>query len=251
MFNFTAEVKFELKHSYFQRLHDAVHHLPEHVVHRLNPTVEQLSSPRQEKERYFRSPEPYFECLKLDQEVQMKALHVILNSTPEFPVLVAGPFGTGKTRMLARAAYDILGKQYSRVLICAHHQASVDTFVEYFGAMKRNEGYPWPIGIVRVLPNDNYRSEARNCYGDFFMTINKVSERTLENCRLVITTLGIAPYLCDKIRHSFFSDILIDEGAQTREPETVGPLRLAGKRTRIVIAGDHCQVKTTTTLQMY
>ena len=34
----------------------------------------------------------------------------------------------------------------------------------------------------------------------------------------------------------------MDEGAQTREPESVGPLCLANKETKIVIAGDHNQV---------
>ena len=57
----------------------------------------------------------------------------------------------------------------------------------------------------------------------------------------------MAPYLYHKIpgewkRRGFYTDILIDEGAQTREPETVGPLSLAGRFTRIVIAGDHRQV---------
>lgn len=78
------------------------------------------------------------------------------------------------------------------------------------------------------------------------MSIGNITENTLERCRLVITTLGTAPRLFHKIsgdnRRNFFSDILIDEGAQTREPETVGPLSLAGKFTKIVIAGDHCQV---------
>jgi len=40
-----------------------------------------------------------------------------------------------------------------------------------------------------------------------------------------------------------FTHILIDEGAQSREPEAVAPLSLADKHTKIVIAGDHMQVK--------
>ena len=243
MFYFKAEVKFELKHSYFQHLHVAINRLPQHVVRRLNPTLEQLSFPREEKRHYFRSPEPPYDCLQLDQ-VQMKALHVTLNSSPDFPILVAGPFGTGKTRLLARAAYDILGKRRSRVLICAHHHVSVDTFMNYFGAMKRDEDNPWPIGMVRVLPDGHYQSATKSKYEDFFVNISDLSERVLENSRLIITTLGTAPKLFNKIqnRRVFFSDILIDEGAQTREPETVAPLSLAGENTRIIIAGDHCQV---------
>ena len=33
--------------------------------------------------------------------------------------------------------------------------------------------------------------------------------------------------------------ILIDEGAQTREPETIAPLSLCGPKTVIAIVGDH------------
>ena len=243
-FVFTAEVKFELKHSYFQGLHNAVHLLPEYVILKLNPTVEQLSTPREERAYYYRSSEPPYERLKLD-EMQMKSLHVILNSNPDFPILVAGPFGTGKTQLLARATYDILRKKNSRVLICAHHQASVDTFVKYFGAMKEDKVNPWPIDMVRILPNGNYKSETKDKYENYFMTISNINRRVLDNSRLVITTLGTAVKLHKFLgrRENFFSDILIDEGALTREPETVGPLSLAGKYTRIVIAGDHRQVK--------
>ena len=242
--HFKAKVKFELKHSYFQRLHNAIKHLPEHVISKLNPTVEELSCCQTERLYYYHSPPPPYECLQLD-ETQKKALHVVLNSSAKFPILVAGPFGTGKTRMLARAAYDILGKPKSRVLICAHHQASVDTFVDYFGKiMEKQQENPWVMNMVRIIPHNSYKSKTRDNYNRYFISVTDISEEMLETCRLVITTLGTAPRLFHKIREIYnsFSDILIDEGAQTREPETVGPLCLARKFTRIIIAGDHCQV---------
>lgn len=154
---FKAKIVFELKHNYFKRLHDAIQHLPRHIVLKLNPTVEILSCPQKQRQHYYRSREPPYENLQLD-ESQTKALHVILNATNEFPILLAGPFGTGKTRLLARAAYDILGKPRSRVLICAHHQASVDTFVEYFGKIIKNEYEPWDKEMVRILPTGSYNS---------------------------------------------------------------------------------------------
>ena len=39
-----------------------------------------------------------------------------------------------------------------------------------------------------------------------------------------------------------FTHILIDEGAQTREPETIAPLSMANCHTKIIIAGDNQQV---------
>lgn len=41
----------------------------------------------------------------------------------------------------------------------------------------------------------------------------------------------------------FFTHILLDEAAQAMECETIMPLALANKNTRIVLAGDHMQVR--------
>ena len=183
--------------------------------------------------------------------MQTKALNKILNSSPGLPVLVAGPFGTGKTRLLARTAYEILeSSPNSRVMICAHHQVSADTFLEYFGEMIMDEENPWACEMIRVVPNHTYRKKGGK-YSSFIVTRPELkSRKALERSRLVVTTLGVAPSIFhlvpgdnSSIKRQYFSDILIDEGAQTREPETVGPLTLAGVNTRIVIAGDHCQVR--------
>ena len=177
-------------------------------------------------------------------DMQLKALRSILCSSPELPVLVAGPFGTGKTRLLARTAFEILRDKHSRVLICAHHQASVDTFVEYFGMVE-----DWGVSMIRIIPDKSYRSKTRNRYGTCYKTKYAITSEDMIESRLIITTLGMAVPLFHKVpgenpdmKRRFFSDILIDEGAQTREPETVSPLSLAGIGTRIIIAGDHCQV---------
>ena len=242
-FHFTANIKFELKYFYFQQLHKAIDCLPKNVICKLTPAMEQLLG--EDEKTSIESSRPNYERLYLDK-MQLKALHVILNSTPKLPILVAGPFGTGKTRMLARAAYDILKKRQTRVLICAHHQLSADTFVSYFGPMIKDEVNPWHIDMVRIIPNKSYNLNDHRKYKNFFETANNISWQQIRTKRIVITTLGTVLKLRDKIPRdkwtNFFSDILIDEGAQTREPEMVSPLAFAGESTRIVIAGDHCQV---------
>lgn len=40
-----------------------------------------------------------------------------------------------------------------------------------------------------------------------------------------------------------FTHILLDEAAQAMECETIMPFALASKSTRIVLAGDHMQVR--------
>ena len=240
-FSFKAEVKFELKHSYFERCHKAVRYLTLNTVQRLNPTRSCLETDRSE---YIPGVPPY-DNIKLDQ-VQLKALCGTLSSSRASPILIAGPFGTGKTRLLARAAYEILKWRNARVLICAHHQTSADTFVDYFSDMKQSG---WEVGVIRVVPNPTYAHLGRAKKGVTLKTKYGLSQNDLENNRLVIATLGVAPTLLLKLpgerRKGFFTDILIDEGAQTREPEAVGPLGLAGRYTRIIVAGDHCQVRHT------
>lgn len=54
-------------------------------------------------------------------------------------------------------------------------------------------------------------------------------------------------YLCFT---GFFTHILLDEAAQAMECETIMPLALANKNTRIVLAGDHMQVRAMEFLSM-
>ena len=210
---------FELKHSFFQRLHAALDKLNPEIINKIMPSRDIFSD---ESRRPWIPGKPKYEALELDS-YQQRALGTIMSCSPGAPVLVTGPFGTGKTRLLARAAYEILRSPKSRVLICAHHQASVDTFVEILGNIINNE-------LVRIIPNKSYHSQTRKKYPHLFA-------RNSQSQRLVITTLGILR------THSKFSHILIDEGAQAREPDIIGPLRFAHRWTKIIIAGDHLQVK--------
>lgn len=224
-------VHFELKHSYFQRMHDALDKVTPEIIEKIMPSIENFID---DKTWVWNPGKPDHESLKLDS-YQQRALRTILNCSSGAPALVTGPFGTGKTRLLARAAYEILRKfSKSRVLICAHHQASVDTFVEILGPiMDHNE-------MIRVIPNDSYHSKTRSSdrFSHLFIPrhADKFNKETAKRSRLVITTLGTLT-----IRENF-THILIDEGAQTREPEILRPICFANPWTRIVIAGDHLQV---------
>ena len=64
--------------------------------------------------------------------------------------------------------------------------------------------------------------------------------------RVIITTFLTATNLRQKEAEShqplIFSHILIDEGAQTREPEAIGALAVAKEETKVVIVGDNKQV---------
>ena len=237
-FEFSAYVQFELKHSYFQRLHKAIDMLSPEMIVKVMPERNDFREGNR-----FVAGKPEYEWLKLDTTGQMQALDAITSSRSTAPVLVVGPFGTGKTRVLARAAYQILRTRDSRVrvLICAHHQASVDTFMECFGEMKQDLNEPWRVKLVRIIPNKSYHSKTRDNFEVFYKTASEIKDR-MNSFRLFVTTLGTALHLIPKLANSF-THILMDEGAQTREPESIGPLCLANRDTKIIIAGDHYQVR--------
>ena len=229
--SFKAFVKFELKHKYFQRLHEAVDRLPQAALSKIFPSEAHFQ--RSRDNCYVSMPK--IRHMELDRD-QLQVLNMILSAPCDIPVLVVGPFGTGKTRLLARAALHILTHSTnSRVLICAHHQASADTFVEYLGTLL-------PAGkMVRLIPTAKYYSSTHDSYRHLYKTSHQI--RYLKRFRLVVTTLGTAPHLFDRKSENYFTHILLDEGAQAREPEMLSPLCFVNENTKIVIAGDHCQVR--------
>ena len=170
------------------------------------------------------------------------ALKKLMACDNNAPFLLIGPSGTGKTRILATAATHFLRRHSNRVLICISHMQSADAYIDnYFGPCEEFlHSYKKPVMPIR-LAGKRYRY-----FGTYDHLLKRVGCSYTEKCEirrshLIVTTFLTAPYLIDlKVR--CFSHILIDEGAQTREPEAIAPLGLADDSTKIVIAGDHLQV---------
>lgn len=236
----SVKVTFELKYTYFHRLHRALDLLSHSTITRLVPKSITSGEEDEESQVSKFGIHPNFKNLLFLDGPQMNALKVIVNAKPGLPVIIVGSFGTGKTRLLARAAYQILNRSRHskpyRVLVCAHHQESADSFVDsYFGSMVEDD---WDVNMVRMIisaDSDHYN----NCYREFRYMARDINLKTVQ---LVVTTFGNALHLDGMVDPGFFTHILMDEGAQTREPENIAPLFLCGPDTVIVIAGDHKQV---------
>ena len=238
-------VQFEVKHSYFNNLHKAIECLSHEVIAAKIMPESFIKFPPSPMSRFssgILKPDSY-------SHDQLAALQMITSCPASVPpVLITGAFGTGKTRLLASAAYYILeharlSGQTTRVLVCAHHQASADAFLECYCELA-NPQHLWSVPLTR-LTSESYHIKNLNLK-NWCTTVSQFRKEVRHYCEyrqlLIITTCLTSLHLVHLLPWGFFTHIFLDEGAQAREPELVAPLALATKDTRIVIAGDHCQV---------
>ena len=241
-------IEFEVKHFYFDGLVRAINVIRPEIIARIMPSSRDflpLSTTSSYCVHQLLSQIP--RDFEINLHDQLQALNTILSSDSRSPpVIVNGSFGTGKTRLLAIATRCLVeqgrsSKKPVRVLICAHHQSSADHYIEqYFGPMTKDEHHPWRVKLIRLISNrhNNMRSLFKWCYKkrDEYLHLYK---HDLPEYFVVVSTFSTAGLL---LQPGLFTHILLDEGSQTREPENIAPLCLAAPDTKIVIAGDSCQV---------
>ena len=246
------KIEFEVKHMYFDKLVKSVNNIDPVIIQRLLPQAHDFLP---KSSNFFRYKHKVHECVsQLDPDDQLNALKTIaLCPAQSPPILINGSFGSGKTRVLAIAANYIteMTTEPARVLVCAHHQVSADTFTEtYFGEMVTNKKYSWQVRFIRLT--SFYYNVNSEKYSQFYMNFPNLCEEVrcgkisrYSGNLVIATTFLTALQLGEIFTPGFFTHILIDEGAQTREPEAIAPLSLASSGTKIVIAGDSCQVSYT------
>ena len=242
-------IEFEVRHVYFDGLIKAINRIKPEIIARIIPSSQDFlpfSFTSSHHVHQLLSQIPRDFDINLDDQLQ--ALDKILSSDSRSPpVIVNGSFGTGKTRVLAIAARCLVEQGRSsnkpvRVLICAHHQSSADHYIEqYFGPMCTNEHNPWDVKLVRLT------SSSYNNRNSKFPQYYKKRNRGTDHWKspryfVVVTTFLTAPSLFFEYKAGFFTHILLDESSQSREPENIAPLCLAAPDTKIVLAGDSCQV---------
>lgn len=195
-------------------------------------------------------------CNKLLNNSQSYAMKQMLLPQPGPPLLILGPFGTGKTRTIAEAIKELISVQVNsradyRILLCTHSNSAADHYIK---------NYLHPFLTDSKIPPSRFRP-IRICWENRFVsTVPDVvlqycsldlntgkfaipSKETLRNHRIVVTTLVTAASLAKlDLPPGFFTHIFIDEAAQAMEAETIIPLCLAGHNTQLVLAGDHLQV---------
>ncbi|XP_068449636.1 3'-5' exoribonuclease HELZ2-like [Clinocottus analis] len=165
------------------------------------------------------------------------------------PLLIYGPFGTGKTFTLATAAKELCKLPHNKVLICTHTNSSADLYVRDhlhpFINQKNNGMRP-----IRIKANSQKSLFATDAITRKYCLLSKDGQNFLQptkaalDChRIVITTTTQAKRFQDlKLPEGYFTHILIDEASQMLECEALMAIGLAGPNTRVVLAGDHMQM---------
>ncbi|XP_060058592.1 probable helicase with zinc finger domain isoform X2 [Erinaceus europaeus] len=190
---------------------------------------------------------------QLDPRLNAKQKEAVLAITTPLsiqlpPVLIIGPYGTGKTFTLAQAVKHILQQQETRILICTHSNSAADLYIKDYLHPYVEAGNPqarplrvyfrnrW-VKTVHPVVHQYCLTSSAHC------TFQMPQREDILKHRVVVVTLSTSQYLCQlDLEHGFFTHILLDEAAQAMECETIMPLALATKNTRIVLAGDHMQL---------
>ncbi|XP_065122965.1 3'-5' exoribonuclease HELZ2 isoform X1 [Paramisgurnus dabryanus] len=234
------EVQFQLSRLWFCQMHQAIDHLPDlhNVLPDLNNCCVPVNTTRQSE---------------MNNKQQI-ALNFILGkcegSKAAAPLLIYGPFGTGKTLCLASAAIQLAHQPKTKVLICTYTNSSADLYVSVHFHPYITKGHP-NLKILRIKANkggasitatDDITRKYCLCSPDGQSFIFP-TQSDLESQRIIITTTTMARRFLDlKLPKGFFSHILIDEASQMLESEALMALGLADKHTRVVLAGDHMQM---------
>ncbi|XP_069507003.1 3'-5' exoribonuclease HELZ2-like isoform X1 [Ambystoma mexicanum] len=182
-------------------------------------------------------------------EKQKQAISFItgcaVGTRPVPPLVIYGPFGTGKTYMLAKAAMVVLKDLGSRVLICTHTNSAADLYVREHFHPYVIQGHPEAVPLrVMYIKRSIHTTNAitlKYCHlSENQKSFMNPPISVLKKYRVVITTTANSQHL--RVPRGFFSHILIDEAAQMLECEALIPLAHADHQTRIVLAGDHMQL---------
>ncbi|XP_074867921.1 3'-5' exoribonuclease HELZ2 [Carettochelys insculpta] len=161
------------------------------------------------------------------------------------PLLIYGPFGTGKTFTLAMATREIIKQPNMRVLICTHTNSAADIYIREYFHEYVTQGHPWavPLSIKNTDRSISTTDPITRLYCCLTPDQTAFRQPTLEELgrhRVIITTSMLSKSL--RVPPGYFTHILIDEAAQMLECEALIPLSYATFETRIVLAGDHMQV---------
>ncbi|EFA00306.1 probable helicase with zinc finger domain [Tribolium castaneum] len=191
----------------------------------------------------------------LDSRLNLKQKEAVVAITTPIhvkipPILVIGPFGTGKTFTLAQAVKELIKDESNKILLCTHSNSAADLYIKDYLDVWVESGienarpmriYYQKRWVATVSPVVQKYCSIKTTGNSREFQLPTLEE--LEKHKIVVVTLSTSVYLSAMgLSPGSFTHILLDEAAQALECETITPLALATENTRIVLAGDHMQL---------
>jgi len=172
------------------------------------------------------------------------------------PILIIGPYGTGKTFALGKAIEHLLTKEGCKILICTHSNSAADLYIkEYLDPAFTNNKID--KSLLRVYYHNRWVQTVhpviqKYCLieSDPVTSTRKFKTPLLEDLQdkdIIVATLSTSRCIAELLPVGHFTHILLDEAAQAMETEAIMPLVLADQKTRVVLAGDHMQLEPSVT----
>jgi len=193
----------------------------------------------------------------LDSRLNPKQREAILAITASVtvslpPILIIGPYGTGKTFTLGQAVRLLLKQPRTRVLVCTHSNSAADLYIHDYLDPAVQEGSCATLPL-RVYYRNRWVQTVHPAVQKYCLIESEPATslrffrvptaKDLEDRHVIVTTLATSRCLADlNLPVGYFTHILVDEAAQAIETEAIMPLVLAGPNTRVVLAGDHMQL---------
>lgn len=207
-------------------------------------------------------------CTDLEPNLNPKQREAIIAITAPLtinlpPILIHGPYGTGKTYTLGKAIEHLLKKEGNKMLVCTRSNSAADLYIKDYldpAVVAAGGGGPvvgaapaGPVQLLRVYYHHRWVQTVhptvqKYCLIDTDPTTSTRKFRTptladLQDKDVVVATLSTSRTLAQLLPPGHFTHILLDEAAQAMETEALMPLVLATTSTRVVLAGDHMQLE--------
>ena len=179
---------------------------------------------------------------------QKRAVSLILRpsiSKWPSPVIIAGPFGCGKSHTIQHAIVSLLRDDSCRhrILLCTRSNSAADLHVE-----KIDQQLSSQVNMLRVYYHErkvNTISVSVRKYCMFNgLDLRYPTREEVLKSQIVVATLATCYSLQDlNLGADFFTYVFIDEAAQVLEVDALGAITLAGPNSKVVLAGDAYQVR--------
>ncbi|XP_070570216.1 3'-5' exoribonuclease HELZ2-like [Ptychodera flava] len=243
-----VEIQFRINRLPFCRQHYAIDAI---ISHQLNVIFPQFHPKPEVTQRKLKK----IKGLDMNRH-QLLAARLVIERTPGIsnPLIIYGPFGTGKTFTIAMSIQQLVKERPdARILVCTMSNSAADLYITQYLDKMISDGYTL-VRLLRIYARHRrvqtippvvakycQLQEVTGGYQEVRMpTTDDVNQ--IKDYSVVVTTLSNSMILKRIGLEGHFTHIFIDEAGQALETEAIIPLTLAGENTKIILAGDHRQM---------